>query len=204
MILDKNYWNNRWETRDTGWDIGYPSPAIVKYMEQIEDKNIALLIPGCGNGYEAEFLVKNGFTNITLIDIAPEAVLKLRERFSEYPQVKVICGDFFQHEGQYDMMIEQTFFCAIPVSMRPQYAQKTANLLRKKGKIIGLMFHKTFLLERPPYGGSPEEYRPLLTPYFDIKKMEACYNSIPSRQGTELFIILEKIPSILQRSPSFT
>ncbi|MFN6038632.1 MAG: methyltransferase domain-containing protein, partial [Bacteroidota bacterium] len=112
--IDQKYWNERWEKSETGWDVGYASPAITEYLKQYSNKNAAILIPGCGNAYEAAFLVENGFTDITLIDIAPKAVEMLKKNFTNNPQVKIICEDFFLHEGKYDLIVEQTFFCAIP------------------------------------------------------------------------------------------
>lgn len=191
-MLDQDYWQDKWQNKQTRWDIGYASPAITTYIEEYSNQNAAILIPGCGNAYEAEFLVKNGFSNITLIDIAPKAVEILKEKFSVYPTVKIICEDFFKHDGHYDLIIEQTFFCAINPNNRKAYAQKSAELLNPGGKIIGLLFNRLFEHEGPPYGGSEKEYRHIFSPYFDIQTMELCCNSIEARKGTELFIILNK------------
>ncbi|HAU55060.1 MAG TPA: SAM-dependent methyltransferase, partial [Sphingobacterium sp.] len=30
-LLDENYWDERYKTKSTGWDIGYASPAIINY-----------------------------------------------------------------------------------------------------------------------------------------------------------------------------
>ncbi len=190
--LDEQYWNAQWESRQTGWDVGYPSPAITKYMMQYVDKNTAILIPGCGNAYEAEYLAENGFTNITLIDIAPKAIELLKKKFAGTKAVHIWHGDFFEHQGSYELIIEQTFFCAIPPNQRIAYAQKMASLLKKDGRIIGLLFDKTFE-QGPPFGGCQCEYRPIFEPYFVIEKMEKCNNSIPPRTGSELFINLIKI-----------
>jgi SAM-dependent methyltransferase len=192
-LSGKQYWDAKWQSNTIGWDIGYASPAICQYLDQYRNKNAAILIPGCGNAYEAEYLVENGFTNITLIDISPEAVKKIRHKFEHNSQVKVLAEDFFQHKGQYDLIIEQTFFCAILPDKRKKYAKKTASLLHEKGKIIGLLFDKIFDREGPPFGGSSPEYKAILSPYFDIKTMEKCYNSIAVRAGSEVFIVLDKI-----------
>lgn len=190
--LDQNYWNERWQKNETGWDIGQASPAIMEYMKQYPNKNANILIPGCGNAYEAEFILANDFTNITLIDIAPKAVEALREKFADKPQVKVLCEDFFQHKGNYDLIIEQTFFCAIPPFRRKEYAEKTASLLNENGKIIGVLFDKQFNQPFPPFGGCPCEYKPVFEPNFTIKTMDECYNSIPPRAKLEVFINLIK------------
>ncbi len=190
--LGQNFWNSNWKEQNTGWDIGYAAPAITEYLKQYSNENAAILIPGCGNAYEAEFLVKEGFSNITLIDIAPKAVEILQEKFKNTPQVQLICGDFFEHKGKYDLIIEQTFFCALPPEKRPAYAKKMASLLNDDGKIIGLLFDTTFEKQGPPFGGSTEEYVPVFRPYFHIKVMERCYNSIPPRANSEVFINLLK------------
>ena len=192
MLIDQTYWNTRWEKGETGWDIGYAAPAITEYMSAYPDKNAAILIPGCGNAYEAAWLAEQGFTNITVIDIAPKAVAQLQSKFQNTPEVKVIGEDFFQHEAKYDLIIEQTFFCAIPPARRKDYVQKAASLLQPEGKIIGLLFNKNFEQAGPPFGGTASEYRNLFEPFFIIQTMEACYNSIPQRAGSELFVSLNK------------
>lgn len=190
--LNQNYWEAQWQSKKTGWDMGQASPAITEYMEQYPNKNAAVLIPGCGNAYEAEYLIANGFTNITLIDIAPKAVEALKEKFADKPQVNVLCEDFFQHKGNYDIIIEQTFFCAIPPFRRKEYVEKTASLLNENGKIIGVLFDKQFNEPFPPFGGCSCEYKPIFEPHFTIKTMDECYNSIPPRAKSEVFINLIK------------
>jgi len=190
--LGQNYWNERWEKGETSWDMRQSSPAITAYMAQYTNKNAAILIPGCGNAYEAEFLIANGFTNITLIDIAPKAIETVKEKFADKPQVNVLCEDFFNHQGNYDLIIEQTFFCAIPPNRRKEYAEKTASLLSQNGKIIGVLFDKQFNHPFPPFGGCLCEYKPIFGPHFTIKTMNECYNSIPPRAKSEVFINLIK------------
>jgi methyl halide transferase len=189
--LNSEYWNTRWQTGQTGWDIGYAAPALTEYINQLPGKNISILVPGCGNAYEAMHLVQQGFTNITLLDVAETAVNNLREKLAK-EKINILCGDFFEHEEQYDLILEQTFFCALPPEQRSQYAQQSASLLKTGGKIAGVLFNRTFETEGPPFGGNAAEYRLIFEPWFHIHKMEPCYNSIPPRSGTELFIILSK------------
>lgn len=103
-----------------------------------------------------------------------------------------MCEDFFQNQGNYDLIIEQTFFCAIPPNRRKEYAKKTASLLNENGKIIGVLFDKQFEQPFPPFGGCPCEYKPIFEPNFTIKAMNECYNSIPPRANSEVFINLLK------------
>lgn len=191
--MSQAFWNERWKNEQTGWDLGQASPPIATYIDQLADKNISILIPGCGNAYEAAYLLDKGFTDITLIDIAEYAVQRLAERFhpETNPRMHIVHGDFFAHEGQYDLILEQTFFCALDPSLRDDYVRKMATLLKPGGKLAGVLFNRDFE-GGPPFGGHIDEYRRRFAPFFRIITLEPCYNSIAPRQGTEAFILLEK------------
>lgn len=189
-ILDAAYWSNRYLQQQTGWDIGYSSTPLQQFMNSITDKDISILIPGCGNAYEAEYLLKEKFTDITLLDISPVLTAELKKKFNKQT-IKIITADFFEHEGQYDLILEQTFFCALHPSQRESYIKQMHQLLKPGGTLAGVLFNKNFE-GGPPFGGSKEEYEQLFNQFFSIKKMEPCYNSIQPRSGTELFFILEK------------
>ncbi|MEO5683102.1 MAG: methyltransferase [Chitinophagaceae bacterium] len=193
--LDADYWSNRFDNNDTPWDIGDVSTPLKQYFNQLTDKNISILIPGCGNGYEVAYLLENGFTRITVIDISPVLTAALEKKFSDYTggQLRILTGDFFSMRAKFDLIIEQTFFCALDPSLRKKYAVHIQQLLNENGQLTGLLFDKIFASEGPAFGGSMEEYRQLFSPLFHIKTMAPCYNSIPQRAGTECFFIAQKI-----------
>jgi SAM-dependent methyltransferase len=194
--LDQDYWDSQYQANSTGWDLGEVSPPLKSYIDTLEDKKARILIPGCGNTYEAEYLLEQGFTNITVIDIAPTLVENLKTKFKDNSNIKIILGDFFEHQGAYDLIIEQTFFCALPPTMRQKYVWKMHQLLANKGKIAGLLFNRTFE-SGPPFGGSQEEYELLFNASFHLDKMEVCQNSATPRAGSELFIELQKNNEVL-------
>ncbi|ANQ49441.1 methyltransferase domain-containing protein [Flammeovirga sp. MY04] len=190
----KEFWDNKYLNNKTGWDIGYASTPLVKYFDQISDKDLFILIPGVGNGYELEYLWKAGFKNVYAIDLSEQPIKNFLDRNPDFPEKQIICNDFFEWSIsiKFDLIIEQTFFCAIPPALRKQYVKQTYRLLSEQGKISGLMFTFPLTESGPPFGGSIEEYQGLFREKFTIRKMEECYNSIPPRQGNELFVILEK------------
>ncbi len=190
--LDKEYWNDRYTKGESSWDIGYVSTPLKEYIDQLDNKNISILIPGCGNAYEADYLLQKGFNNITLIDISTVAAEAVKEKFSSYgDKLKVIRGDFFELQQKFDLILEQTFFCALDPSLRKSYAEKMYDLLKQDGKLVGLYFNRSFD-DSPPFGGDKDEYMNLFAPLFDILVMEKAYNSIERRMGTELFVIARK------------
>ena len=191
LPLDQTYWNNQYQANATGWDLGQVSPPIKTYIDTIENKEVKILIPGCGNAYEAEYLIQQGFTNITVIDIAPSLVENLKQRFANNKNIRVVLGDFFEHHSTYDYIIEQTFFCALPPTMRQKYVWKMHQLLSDYGKLIGLLFNREFEIS-PPFGGNIKEYEPLFYKAFTFNSISLAGNSIPSRANSELFFEFQK------------
>ncbi len=194
--IDENYWNNQYQNNTTGWDLGEISTPIKAYINTLTNKSIRILIPGCGNTYEAEYLLQQGFTNITVIDIAPTLVEVLQQKFIGNKNINVVLGDFFNHTGKYDVIIEQTFFCAIPPMFRQKYAYKMHQLLAEDGLLVGLLFNRTFE-KSPPFGGSEELYFKLFKNAFHLNKMDNCTNSITPRANTELWVELERNNAII-------
>lgn len=194
MNPNKKFWDEKWQSNQHGWDVGFATPPITEFMARYPNKEAKILIPGCGNAHEARFLLDQGFSNITLVDISEIAVAKLQAQFFKNKAVKIIQSNYFEIEGQFDLMLEQTFFCALSPSFRAKYAKKAHDLLTKNGQLVGVLFNRKFEKQGPPYGGFKEEYKGYFQDYFQILKMEACYNSITPRQGSELFIQLKKKP----------
>ena len=109
------------------------------------------------------------------------------------PQIhisQVLHKDFFEFQQNdfFDVIIEQTFFCAINPRLREKYITKAQTLLTDEGKIIGLLFNKKLDTEPPPVGGTIEEYEILFSKKFIIQKLEKVNNSITHRKGHELWI----------------
>lgn len=190
--LNSTFWEQKWRTHQTGWDIGYASPALLEFMSGYKNKDASILIPGCGNAYEAEVLADQGFKNITVLDFALEAIQKVEAKLNSRKEIRILHQDFFSHSGKYDLILEQTFFCAINPERRKELVEKMATLLNDNGQWVGLLFTKEFEKPGPPFGGGKEEYVSLFSPFFTIEKLEECYNSIPPRAGSELFMKMRK------------
>ena len=190
--MEKAYWEKRWQENQTGWDIGSVSTPLKDYFDQLTDKNLKILIPGCGNAYEAEYLWEQGFVNTYIVEISDLAVVSFLKRYPKFPKDHIFMEDFFKLENQFDLVVEQTFFCAIDPQQRNAYAKKSAALLTPGRKLVGLLFNRPFE-GGPPFGGNLEEYKKTFSPYFKLNVMETAYNSIPPRKGTELFINLVKL-----------
>ncbi len=57
---------------------------------------------------------------------------------------------------------------------------------------MGVLFNIDFEKEGPPFGGHVEEYQLLFSRSFEIQILNNCYNSIPQRNGNEVFILMKR------------
>ncbi|MEQ8474394.1 MAG: SAM-dependent methyltransferase [Marinoscillum sp.] len=190
--FDKSYWDKRYDQLLTGWDTGGITAPLKEYINQLTNKEISILIPGAGNAYEGQYLYDLGFKNLHILDISDRAIKLASKMIPDLPGKCFFVSDFFGHHGQYDLVVEQTFFCALDRGLRMLYRDKMLELLNNGGRLVGLLWAHEIEGDSPPFGGTIDEYRDLFGEYFEIKKMELAYNSIIPRSGRELFINLQK------------
>ena len=110
--LDKAYWDSRYQSDNIGWDIGFVSPAIKNWFDIQENKDLHILIPGAGSGYEVSYAHKIGFKNVFYMDISSEAVALFKSKNISFPENRILSSDFFDLNlsSHFDIIIEQTFF----------------------------------------------------------------------------------------------
>ena len=197
--FDAAYWQARYADGRDGWDTRRITPPLRAYFDQLAvAAQPRILIPGAGRAYEAEYLHQRGFRQVFVADIAPEALAALATRVPAFPPEHLLLADFFAlpHHPPYDLIVEQTFFCALDPALRPAYARQCAHLLRPGGTLMGLLFDTDFgPVQEPPFGGSRAEYREYFAPCFGFQHFETATNSLQPRQGRELFICLKKLLS---------
>ncbi|ODM17053.1 hypothetical protein SI65_07452 [Aspergillus cristatus] len=141
------------------------------------------LVPGCGSGLDVLLLASFGYDAYGL-EYSHSAVqtCKAQETRSrargEYPvrdeevgrgSVTFMQGDFFRDawlegiglgRGDYDVIYDHSFFCALDPSLRPQWGQRKAQLLAPTGRLICLEFprHQDPSEMGPPYTALSEDY----------------------------------------------
>jgi SAM-dependent methyltransferase len=195
MKLDRDFWHGRYLDGTDGWDLGAPSTPLQTFIDGLTDKDLRILIPGCGRAWEGQYLHRLGFRNVWLMDLTGEPFKDVLLRCPDFPQEHLLTGDFFAHTAQYDLIIEQTFFCALDPGLRAAYVRKMHDLLAPGGRLVGVLFDDPQPGKDPngpPFGGSRAEYVAAFSGVFPHVRIEPCHNSIPPRAGREVWIDVRK------------
>ncbi|KAG0165598.1 hypothetical protein DFQ28_008533 [Apophysomyces sp. BC1034] len=170
-------WENLWATGNTGWDAGEASPALVKLISDEATRHLVPekghgLVPGCGAGYDVELLATKDrrMTGMDLSDTCVQNCLKIHPEAAS-KNYEIVKGDFYKFEypsGGYTFAYDYTFLCAMPPTLRPDWAARYAEIIQPDGVLITLMYP---LIEKeggPPYSVSEQLYHDLLSPNFDL------------------------------------
>jgi SAM-dependent methyltransferase len=135
------FWQQRFENNETGWDRGSPSPQLLAWLESGELQPCRIAVPGCGSGWEVAELAKRGFEVIG-IDYTVAAVektkalLRARTLKAEVIQADVLV---YQPTTSFDAIYEQTCLCAIHPDHWFQYAKQLREWLNPGG-VLWVLF----------------------------------------------------------------
>lgn len=193
---DRNWWEQLYQSSITPWDLGGCAPPLQSFLQSpYAVPPGRMVVPGCGNGHDSLFFASRGF-QVTAVDFAQSAIQATMTKFEEAGLLGtngyLLHRDFFdihEYDHYFDYVLEHTCFCAIDPSRRKTYVRTVHDLLKKGGKLIGLWW----LLDTkggPPFGVDRSEIFGLFSDLFSIDLAFVPSDSVPARQGQELFAIM--------------
>ncbi|MBC86387.1 MAG: hypothetical protein CL677_04340 [Bdellovibrionaceae bacterium] len=189
-VSDELFWSSRYQKESTPWDMERPHPALASVLPQLKLNKQRILVLGCGSAHDAAFLADAGHI-VTAVDFSKAAIEKAQTKFGDRANLKFFHGDAFQlpetFQGQYDLVFEHTFQCAINPEKRNDLVKVWNRCLHREGYLLGLFF----VFDRPggpPFGGSEWEIKSRLDPYFDFLYWTRWRRSEDERQGSELIV----------------
>jgi SAM-dependent methyltransferase len=135
------FWQQRFEKQETGWDRGSPSPQLLAWLDGTELQPCRIVVPGCGSGWEVAELARRGF-DVTAIDYTAAAVAKTQLLLAgKGLKAAVIQADVlsFQPVQPFDAVYEQTCLCAIHPEHWFGYASQLHQWLKPQGRLLLLL-----------------------------------------------------------------
>lgn len=188
-------WEMRYAAGDTPWELGEVSPPLAGLLRLYRDALGHVLVPGCGRGEDALYAAELG-ADVTGWDLSATAIaagraaartrglgvaFAVRDALAPAPELA----------GTIDTVVEHTFFCALPLDVRPRYMAAAAQLLRPGGLLLGVFF----IGDRhsgPPYGTTQDELRALAAPYFRVNQIKPAADSPGQWAGREVTVVLQR------------
>jgi len=191
------FWNTKYKNNDTSWDIGEATPIFINWSKSLKS-NQKILVPGAGNGHDALYLASLDH-EVYALDFSKNAINNIQNQASvKSISINTICKDFFNldkaYNNYFDVIVEYTFFCAIPINKRTDYIKKIYNLLNSNGIFVAILLpiNKPLSEGGPPYGVNINKTISDFKEYFNIIEIDKSPISITPRKDNEVFVILSK------------
>lgn len=196
-VSNPKFWQERYLQNNTKWDIGYPTPILIDYLDN--NNSIGkICVLGCGNGHDAIEFSKYG-NNVHAVDFAKEPLENLKqEAFSRKLDIKLICKDIFSLNVKYpecfDMVYEYTCFCAIDPKRRVEYFNVVHSILKQGGLLFGIFIplDKELSDDGPPFGVNIDTILQITENKFNVIENSFSALSIEPRLNREKVVILKK------------
>ena len=187
--MNENEWEARYQSGDTPWEKGEPSPGLVDFLAaRPELPRGTVCVPGCGTGHDVRAWAKAGFQSFGF-DLASSAIRLAEQKTADLGlSAQFQVADFLIDEPpqQFDWLFEHTLFCAIDPKRRDDYLQAVLRWLKRDGEFLAVHY----LIpdeDGPPFGTTREEVVRRFSPHFDLVE-EWVPRSYPNRAGLELML----------------
>ncbi len=191
-------WSEHYAAGDTPWDLGAPHPEL---STRLQDGRLApphagasALVPGAGRAHDALALARRGW-RVTALDLVAElgsSVAPALERL----EGTFIAGNAleFQAKEPFDLIWDDTFFCAIEPSERVSWGRRAAELLRPGGRYAALVFPVGKPVEEggPPHGMDEAALAAALGPLFRVQESGPVSRAVPKRTWREHWLVAER------------
>ena len=182
-------WEARYQSGDTPWEKGEPSPGLVDFLAAHPGlPRAAVCVPGCGTGHDVRVWAQAGFSAFGF-DLAPSAIRLAEEKTASMGvEAKFTQSDFLADKPaqRFDWIFEHTLFCAINPTQRSDYEQAVLRWLKPDGQFLAVHY----LIpdkDGPPFGVTREEVLAQFSPHFNLLE-EWVPRSYPNRTGLELML----------------
>lgn len=197
-----NFWNQKyldWKSTDQapGWDLGKASPFLYEVLPQLKILKQRVAVLGAGAGHDAFHLASLGHL-VTAFDISSEAIERAKSLYPESQNLKYVQADLLNESamsknyfGQFDLVFEHTFFCAI----NPMHRTKAIETMWKLTGPDGHLLANFFVITPeggPPFGATEWELRQRLSKRFKSLYWTRWQTSPANRLGWELIVYAKK------------
>jgi len=184
-VSGARYWEERYRSGETGWDLGGPCPVFVDLLSGPRaPPRGRVAFPGCGRGHDVRLFLEHGYDAIGFDFAAAPGDLPV-ERLDVFDLGRT-------YPGAFDAVVEYTCYCAIDPARRPAYARSLRGALKPGGRLVALLFPMEEKPDGPPFGVDESEIEGVLGAGMELLHVETPATSVEPRRGRERLVILRK------------
>lgn len=215
-------WDKAWIMQLTPWDLKGTitpplrdifEPTVISHIQPPSDQQ-HVLVPGCGSGYDCDYLASLGYGSVLGLDISPTAISFAEDNIRKKraaatnslklpSNLSFQAADFFtfeapKHVQNYHFIFDYLFFAALDLPLRPLWAASMARLLKPQSGVLATLIFPLApadmpmeeKLKGPPYPVTLADYQAVLpAKEWEIIHINENVNSIKPRLGREQMVL---------------
>lgn len=195
LIEKPQYWIDVYtKESNPGWNLNEPAEGFKDMLPRLKLPKSRILVLGCGEGHDAALFAQAGHV-VTAVDFSKEGIERGKQKYAHLSNLTFVESNIFDIPQDwnftYDLVVEHTCYCSLPPDQRNELVRLYRRMLHDEGQLLGIFF----AMEKrsgPPYGGTEWELRKRTESGFHYLFWGRLRNSLPRRQGRELFVLAKK------------
>lgn len=195
-IEQGKFWSDIYSTdANPGWNLNKPAESFKDMLQRIKFPKSRILVLGCGEGHDAALFAEAGHV-VTAVDFSKEGIKRGKEKYKHLEDTLYFHEMNMFHippewNHSFDVVVEHACFCAIPPDQRNEMVRLWRRMLHEEGQLMGNFFTMD-KRSGPPFGATEWELRKRLEKHFHFLFWGRWRQSLPQRQGRELFVLAKK------------
>lgn len=184
---ENNFWLERWENREIGFNQNEENPFMLKYFEALKlDTGSKILVPLCGKTIDISWLLAQGHM-VRGIELSETAVIELFEELRITPTVSQIgelklystnnldiyVGDVFKLTskilGKIDAIYDRAALVALTTELRIQYTKHLRDISDKAPQLLLCFEYDQSLMNRTPYSVEEAEVKRHYAEHYELE-----------------------------------
>lgn len=187
MIMDADFWLQKWEKNDIAFHGSEANPLLVEYFKLLSlEKGSRVFLPLCGKTLDIAWLLANGY-RVAGAELSEMAVEQLFVELGTNPKITkagkvkhyggkdidIFVGDIFDLPemtlGPVDAIYDRAALVALPEKMRGQYAEHLTKITSKAPQFLICYEYDQDLMKGPPFSVDSEEVNQRYEGSYDLR-----------------------------------
>lgn len=190
-----SFWQNVYHTEgNPRWNLDKPAEAFKDMLPRLKLPKSRILVLGCGEGHDAALFAEAGHV-VTAVDFSKEAIQRGKQKYAGLERLHFHEQNIFEIPQEwnhsFDVVVEHTCYCAIPTDQRKDLVRLWRRMLHEEGQLMAIFFTMEKRIG-PPFGATEWEIRKRTQEHFQYLFWGRWRQSLPQRQGRELFMLAKK------------